>query len=90
MLKFKLFTVISFLMWCTFGLSVISFSNEKIELVMFFLIVLGFNSYLVSLFSSSLKIKILVFFPLVFSIGIVILNSRFYDVYFDFFGYSIS
>lgn len=90
MLKFKLFTVMSFLMWCAFGLNVISFSNEYIELVVLLLIILGFNSYLVSLFSSSLKCKLLVFFPLVFAIGIVILNSRFDDVYFDFFGCSIS
>lgn len=89
-LKFKIFTVMSFLMWGFFGINVISFSNEYIELVVLFLIVLGFNSYLVSFFSSSLKCKLLVFYPLIFAIGIVILNFRFYNVYFDFLGYSIS
>ena len=86
MLEFKFFTVVSFLMWGAFGFNVISFSNEYIELVVLFLTVLGFNSYLVSLFSSSLKCKLLVYFPLIFVIGIVILNSRFHDVYFDFLG----
>lgn len=90
MLKFKFFTVVSFLMWGAFGFNVISFSNEYIEVVVLFLTVLGFNSYLVSLFSSSLKCKLLVYFSLIFAIGIVILNSRFHDVYFDFLGCSIS